>query len=207
MIVQFTEIQRFISSTCVTHHPRRLHAPYTTHRNVRGDVVSYSGRDLTFEKKWDQWIKDGKPEGKIPNLHRYVAGYHLGIELFGAMVSRLEEPQLQESLKQNGLVVVEGMNDVIPLDELGICAVGLCSNRATETQIDAIVRFAKQVANNRVLLFPDNDQEGEAGFKELLWDLPKREIGSGLVNQKNAEERQPEDIHDWEHVNFLPRSM
>ncbi len=35
-----------------------------THRNQRGNVVSYSGRDLSFEKKWDQWLRDGKPEGK-----------------------------------------------------------------------------------------------------------------------------------------------
>ena len=206
MIVQFTEIQWFISSTCVTHHPRRLHTPYITHRNVRGDIVSYSGRDLTFEKKWDQWIKDGKPEGKKPNKHRYVAGYHRGIELFGAMVSRLEEPQLQKSLKQNGLVVVEGMNDVIRLDELGICAVGLCSNRATETQIDAIVRFAKHVANNRVLLFPDNDPEGEAGFKELLWGLNKLGSFVELARLENPVIGQPEDVVDWKAIELRNRN-
>ncbi len=50
------------------------------HQNVRGDVVSYSRHDLTFEKKWDHWIKDGKQGGKKPNKHRYVAGYHRGIE-------------------------------------------------------------------------------------------------------------------------------
>ncbi len=49
-----------------------------THRNERGEVVSYSGRDLTFETKWQKWMRDGKPEGKKPNKHRYVSGYHKG---------------------------------------------------------------------------------------------------------------------------------
>ena len=95
------------------------------------------------------------------------------------------------------------MNDVIRLDELGICAVGLCSNRATETQIDAIVRIAKQVANNRVLLFPDNDPEGEAGFKEMLWGLCDSCVGTQVfrLNKTNLKS-QPEniDLRDWTNL-------
>ena len=52
-----------------------------THRNERGEVVSYSGRDLNFETKWDDWIRNGKPEGKKPGKHRYVSGFHRGLEL------------------------------------------------------------------------------------------------------------------------------
>ncbi len=167
-----------------------------THRNQRGNVVSYSGRDLSFEKKWDQWLRDGKPEGKKPNKHRYVAGYHRGIELYGAIGSRLEEPAIQESLKEIGLVVVEGMNDVMRLDELGVCAVGLCSNRATETQVGLITKFAHQVADGRVLLFPDRDDEGTAGFKELLWQLAQTELQVRVVPPVIAAGagKQPEDI-------------
>lgn len=80
-------------------------------------------------KKWDQWLRDGKPEGKKPNKHRYVAGYHRGIELYGAIGSRLEEPAIQESLKELGLVVVEGMNDVMRLDELGVPWVSVLTGR------------------------------------------------------------------------------
>ncbi len=123
------------------------------------------------------------------------------------MVSRSEEPQLQESLKQNGLVVVEGMNDVIRLDELGICAVGLCSNLATETQIEAIVRFAKQVANNRLLSFPDNDPEGEAGFKELLWELNESKNFAELASLDVTDARQPKEIYYWKWVAPQRQSM
>ena len=166
-----------------------------THRNQRGNVVSYSGRDLSFEKKWDQWLRDGKPEGKKPNKHRYVAGYHRGVELFGAIGLRLEEPAIQESLKEIGLVVVEGMNDVMRLDELGVCAVGLGSNRATDTQVGLITKFAHQVADGRVLLFPDRDEEGTAGFKELLWQLAQTELQVRVISPEIAAGagKQPED--------------
>ena len=147
-----------------------------THRNTRGEIVSYSGRDLTFESKWEKWIKAGKPEGKKPSKHRYVSGFKRGAELYGGFASRLDEPQVMESLEQNGLVVVEGMNDVIRLDELGVCAVGLCSNRATEQQVEMLTKFSRQVANSRVLLIPDCDGEEESGFKELLWKLNENSL-------------------------------
>lgn len=164
-----------------------------THRNVGGEVISYSGRDLKFEQKWQRWIKDGRPQGKKPSKHRYVTGFHRGIELYGAMSSRLEETDLVQSLDTHGLVVVEGMNDVIRLDALGICAVGICSNRATETQANNIAKFAQQVANSRVLLFPDPDPEGEAGFKELLWQLAQSGIQTSVA--PNPDRLQPEETN------------
>lgn len=170
-----------------------------THRNARGEIVSYSGRDLNFESKWEKWLRAAKPEGKKPNKHRYVSGFKRGAELYGGFASRLNEPPLKESLSKHGLVVVEGMNDVIRLDELGICAVGLCSNRATEQQIDILVKYARQVANNRILLMPDCDEEGEAGFKDLLWRLAENhvEIKLGMCNgtsERQCSGLQPEDI-------------
>jgi 5S rRNA maturation endonuclease (ribonuclease M5) len=172
-----------------------------THRDIRSDVVSYSGRDLTFETKWQRWLKDGKPEGKKPNKHRYVSGFHRGSELYGGFASRLDEPAVQESLAKYGLVIVEGMNDVIRMDELGVCAVGICSNRATEIQIEKIVKFAQRVANDRVVLVPDCDIEGEAGFKELLWSLAKKGLNTSLasVRQNGSSNIQPEDLspEDW----------
>ena len=149
----------------------RKHYLVYTHRNERGDVVSYSGRDLCFEKKWTKWIRDGKPDHKKPFKHRYVQGYHRGIEIYGGQASRLNERFVRESLDKWGVVVVEGMNDVIRLEELGVAAVGLGSNKATAHQINKVIRFARDAASNRVTLFPDCDGEGEAGFKSLLWDL------------------------------------
>ena len=166
-----------------------------THRNTRGDVVSYSGRDLSFESKWERWVKAGMPEGKKPSKHRYVSGFKRGAELYGGFADRLNEPQLKESLEAYGLVVVEGMNDVIRLDELGICAVGLCSNRATEQQMDMLMRFAKQVAGGRLLLAPDQDDEGKDGFKDLLWRLSSDGQHASVLRLPQPA-KQPEELHD-----------
>lgn len=178
-----------------------------THRNTRGDIVSYSGRDLNFESKWKKWIKSGKPEGKKPNKHRYVSGFKRGAELYGGQASRLEEPHIKNSLEVNGLVVVEGMNDVIRLDELGVCAIGLTGARATRKQIGTIADFAKRVAGNRILLLPDCDGAGEEGFKELLWRL--NESGTNVRLGMSSEMydgsfsgKQPEDLSqgDWNSI-------
>jgi 5S rRNA maturation endonuclease (ribonuclease M5) len=168
-----------------------------THRNTRGEIVSYSGRDVNHEAKWQRWIKAGKPEGKKPSKHRYVSGFRRGAELYGGHASRLEEPQVKASLEQNGLVVVEGMNDVIRLDELCVCAVGLGSNKPTQQQAEMIAKFARQVANNRVMLFPDNDEAGRAGFKDLLWDLAERNLDVSLAKPNTNSEIQPEDLSEW----------
>ena len=78
------------------------------HQNEQGDILSYSGRDAAFEEKWQKWIRDGRPEKKRPNKHRYVKGFHKGIELYGAFAERLQNRRLKESLGKHGLFVVEG---------------------------------------------------------------------------------------------------
>ena len=88
------------------------------------------------------------------------------------------------------------MNDVIRLDELGICAVGLCSNKATDRQVEMIVSFAQQVADNRCVLFPDKDEEGKAGFQELLWGLSEHGLDVSLASTF-TDASQPEDLACW----------
>ena len=178
-----------------------------THRNERGDIVSYSGRDLTFEKKWDDWIKSGKPEGKKPGKHRYVTGYHRGLELYGGHATRLQEPWVKESLNRYGLVIVEGMNDVLRMECLQVAALGLGSNRVTAEQLEKLIRFTRTVANNQVLLLPDCDEEGEAGFKDLLWKLCEHNVTVrlGITSETNNGKfagRQPEDLTDTEFQQF-----
>jgi len=180
-----------------------------THRNERGEVLSYSGRDLLFEKKWLKWIKDGKPESKKPNKHRYVSGYHKGQELYGGQAARLKEPYVRESLQKYGVVVVEGMNDVIRLEELGVASVGITSNKATDAQLKNLVRFAQQAANNRIMLLPDCDEEGEAGFKDLLWKLAEQQCLLQLASSSRMFDgqfagRQPEDLteNEWRGINL-----
>lgn len=178
-----------------------------THRNERGEVLSYSGRDLNFDQKWLKWIKDGKPEGKKPNKHRYVSGYHKGQELFGGQAGRIDEPYVAESLSKRGVVVVEGMNEVLRMETLGVAAVGLTSNKATDRQIQKLVQFAQQAGGNRIMLLPDCDEEGEGGFKSLLWKLAERRVDVRLGCTSSMFDgqfrgRQPEDFsdEDWSMI-------
>lgn len=172
-----------------------------THRSERDDVLSYSGRDVLYERKLRKWESDGQPSGKKPNKHRYVSGYHRGLELYGQSAVRLEQEHVRKSLAKIGLIVVEGANDVIRLDTLGAAAVALGSNRATDEQIAKITRFARATANNQVTLLPDCDEEGETGFKELLWKLNEASINTRLgwsrsmFNQR-FNGKQPEDLLD-----------
>jgi len=138
--------------------------------NEHDNILSYFGRDPHFEQHWLEWEQAGRPDDKRPMKHRFVKDFHRGLELYGENgTARLQEPHVRESLASMGLVVAEGPNDVIRLDTLGIAAVGLCSNKATDEQVNKIVRFAKRLAAGRVVLMPDNDAEGEDGSKELLW--------------------------------------
>ena len=179
-----------------------------THRNERGEIVSYSGRDLSFEEKWGKWIREGRPEGKKPGKHRFVQGFHRGLELYGGHAGRLEEPCVRESLARRGVVVAEGMNEVLRMETLGVAAVGLGSNKATDAQIEKLVRFARNAGGNRVVLLPDCDEEGESAFKELLWKLNEASISvrlgcsSTMFDGKFAG-RQAEDFTDdeWRDVN------
>lgn len=175
-----------------------------THRNERGEIISYSGRDLNFESKWDDWIRSGKLEGKKPGKHRYVSGFHRGLELFGGHATRLQEPWVKESLNRYGLVIVEGMNDVMRLDEMQVAAVGLGSNKVTTEQLDKLTRFACQLTDNRILLMPDCDEEGETGFKDLLWKLCEAQVQVRLGwTSKTHMGRQPESLLRQEWATLL----
>ncbi|MEZ6148426.1 MAG: toprim domain-containing protein, partial [Planctomycetaceae bacterium] len=180
------------------------------HENEEGEILSYSGRDVRFDEKWDKWIRDGRPDDKKPSKHRYVKGYHKGLELYGHLANRLQDRRLKESLGKHGLVIVEGQNDVIRLDTLGIAAVGLCSNRATEEQISKIVGIAKRASQGQVILMPDNDEEGETGFQDLLWQLASQGLLVQLAWSRTSHNGrfnglQPEHLTDemWQ-TDLLP---
>ena len=130
-----------------------------------------------------------------------MSGYHRGLDLYGGHATRLQEPWVKESLNRYGLVIVEGMNDVMRLDELKVAAVGLGSNKVTAEQLDKLTRFARQLANNRILLMPDCDEEGEAGFKDLLWKLCEAQLGVCVGwSSKTHAGRQPESLiqDEWQ---------
>jgi len=144
-----------------------------------GKVLAWVGRDVQYEQKEREYqqLTPAERSGKEPPAkHRFPKGFHRGLELFGQHASRLKEPGYREFIAQHGLIIVEGFNDVIGLDNLGVPALGTMSNRMTEAQGEKIVRFAKQLANGRVNLMFDCEASGVDGAKEALWFLAERRL-------------------------------
>ena len=77
----------------------------------------------------------------------------------------------REFIERHGIIVVEGFNEVIGLDNIGVPAVPIMSNRITTEQVAKVERWAKSLAET--LLF-DADQPGVDGAKGALWLLAQR---------------------------------
>ena len=139
-------------------------------RNERSEKIGYVGRDLAFKEKLTKW-ENGDRTGNAPIKAKFPPGFARGSFLYGAEVSRLETEEAKAQLFGTGLVVVEGMNDCIALDQQGILSVALCSNRIAEGQLDKIVRWSKSLAGGKVTLMLDNDTEGWEGTLDSIKKL------------------------------------
>ncbi len=175
-----------------------------------GKVLCWVGRDLRYEEKEREFqlLVAAEREGKDPPVkHRFPKGFHRGLELFGQQASRLKEPGYREFIANHGLIIVEGFNDVINLDNLGIPALGIMSNRITQSQIEKITRWARRFANNRVNLMFDNDEPGIAGAKDALWMFAEQRICIRLVwsprmTSPKSAGNQPESVNgkNWKEL-------
>ncbi|MDB5389430.1 MAG: primase [Planctomycetaceae bacterium] len=177
----------------------------------RGDILTWFGRDPQHEHKKLEWER-GDKLGREPEKFHFVKGFHRGLELFGQQASRLSEPGYREKLHDLSVIIVEGPNDVIALDSLGIPAVGLMSNIITDDQVMKITRWAELVGNHRVTLLLDCDAPGETGMKEALWKLSQHcdvRLGwSESMYGGHFKGRQPESltIQDWQIIERFLRS-
>lgn len=174
-----------------------------------GDVLSWFGRDPEFEDKHQKWEHSDKSEREPEKFH-FVKGFHRGIELFGQHHLRVEG--VREKLAGLGLLLVEGPNDVIRLDTLGIPAVGLCSNMITREQAAKVARLAREVGNGVVTVFLDCDPEGENGMKQCLGYLapllPVRLAWMSKMYGGKFRGQQPESltIQQWQEIEAYLRS-
>jgi len=176
-----------------------------------GEVLTWFGRDPAYEEKHTQWDQAGR-EGREPEKFHFVKGFRRGIELFGQ--HRLGEEGFRDKTKNLGLVVVEGPNDVIRLDCLGVPAVGLCSNTVTKEQVQKLADFTWDACGGQVTLMLDCDPEGESGAKQALWELAQvcrpRLAWSWEMHGGKFAGKQPESLaeEEWEELRlFLTRGV
>lgn len=149
-----------------------------------GQVLAWIGRDPKYEEKERDFarLSPAVRTGETPPMkHRFPKGIHRGLELFGQQASRLKEPGYRESIANHGIIVVEGFNDVIGLDNIGVPAVAVMSNRITEMQGDKVALWAKQLAGGKVTLMFDCEPSGIDGAKEALWFFAQRQLDVRLA--------------------------
>jgi hypothetical protein len=173
-----------------------------------GQALAWIGRDPRYEEKerdFSRLTPAERTEASAPMKHRFPKGFHRGLELFGQQASRLQEPGYREAIARHGLIVVEGFNDVIGLDNLGIPAVAIMSNRITETQVEKLIRWSRQLASGKVTLLFDCEPTGDDGAKEALWLLAQRGLNvrlgwSEAMHGGAFKGRQPENLkrEEWE---------
>lgn len=168
-----------------------------------GQLLTWFGRDPEWEEKHQQWEAAGKADREPEKFH-FVKGFHRGIELFGQHALKAEG--VAEKLKGLGLIVVEGPNDVIRLDTLGVPAVALCSNAITREQAAKAARLAREVADGIVTVLLDCDPEGENGMRQCLGYLaqltPVRLAWTSKMYGGKFKGRQPESLtaDEWNEV-------
>jgi 5S rRNA maturation endonuclease (ribonuclease M5) len=184
---------------------------YAIH-SVAGDQLAWVGRDPDFESKQIRWTKT--QTGSEPIKHRFPSQkyFRRGLELYGQQSHRLREAGYRDAIAEIGILVVEGMNDVVRLDALETPAVAVMSNRITRHQVEKIVRWTRQLAGGKVSLMFDNDDAGQDGAKQAVWELSQHvavqaawsaEMFDGQFAGREPESLSPEE---WQTVRDSLRS-
>ena len=174
-----------------------------------GDVLTWFGRDPDHEGKHAKWVAGGRT-GREPAKFHFVRGFRRGIELFGQ--HRFTGEVVAEKVRECGLIVVEGPNDVIRLDTLDVPAVGLCSNTITSEQAELAAQIASEVGDGTVTLMLDCDTEGASGAKQAIVEFAKhcrvQLAWSPDMHGGKFSGRQPEGLNydEWQELHaFLTR--
>jgi len=168
--------------------------------DVQGRVLTWFGRDPQYEEKRAAWKVTDRAEREPEKVH-FVRGYHRGLELFGQ--HRLTEPDVRERIQSlQYLLLVEGPNDVIRLDALGMPSLGICSNRITADQADKLARWCRELNVVATIMF-DCDVEGDSGSRQAVIELAERCPVQFAWNRAmfggRFQDRQPESLNvdEW----------
>lgn len=178
--------------------------------SIKGEILWWQGRDPEYEQKLRHWESKGRPEKGKPMKHRLPNGVHKGLELFGQQAERLQEPGYREFVAEHGIILVEGLNDVLRLDAAGIVALGIMGKEITAEQCRLAWRFARQLGQGKLTLWGDNDAEGVEGALRSLAKLaqhgPVLSMWSPDSHGGQFAGQEPEHLSD-EALSFLVQSL
>ncbi len=171
----------------------RGHIVYGYH-SADGELLTWFGRNPRYEEQHARWRTSDRSEPE-PIKTRFVKGFQRGLELFGEHLVRGENMASFPSL---GIVVVEGPNDAIRLQTLGVPAVALCSNTITQPQVARVAQLVIDQSADWASLMLDCDEEGLVGARQALpllaEHLPVRLAWTTTTGGGKFQGRQPESL-------------
>ena len=166
--------------------------------SVAGQALAYAGRDPDFDARLVAWKR--KKKGNEPIKTRFPSEkyFRKGLEFYGQQVDRLQEPGYSEAIRNCGIMIVEGMNDVLALDHKTHPAIGAMSNRLTDSQVEKAVRFARQTSGKVTLMF-DRNEAGQIGQQDAMARLSEYiPVLNGWIGYE-GEALEPEELtqEEW----------
>jgi len=132
-----------------------------------GQVLTWFGRNPNFEAQHAEWLRGGKVDREPEKVH-FIKGFQRGLELWNQHTLFRPETASQLTALGLGLLIVEGPNDVMRLDALGVPAVAPCSCQITPAQIEKISQLAARLQLPHATLMLDLDEPGLEGSKRAL---------------------------------------
>jgi len=174
--------------------------------SVDDKILGWIGRDPSYEEKLGAWERSDRSK-QPPAKHRFPKGLHRGLEFYGQQGSRLKEAGYREAIQRHGILVVEGFNDAMALDAIGIPAIGMMSNRMTEAQVEKLALWTSRLAGGKVSLMLDCEDTGDEGAKEAAWQLLEQGLDvrlawSQAMHDGRFRGRQPESLtrEEWQEA-------
>jgi hypothetical protein len=175
-------------------------------QSEQGEPLAWVGRNVRYDEEHEKWATSGR-QGREPMKYRFPnqSLFRRGLELYGQEF--LSDARFAESLKQFGVILVEGFTDRLRLHEIGVMSVAMMSNKITDEQTERLARYAQVYGQGRVGVMHDADGPGDDGAKETLWRMHERGIAAYLIwSQRRFDGlytgRQPESVSEseWEEL-------
>ena len=169
--------------------------------DANGNILTWFGRNLNYEDQHRRWKRSGDSKDE-PHKFRFVKGFQRGLELYGEPEFHTEATA--EQLQETGVIAVEGPNDVMALNAIGVPAVAVCSNTITTEQADKLASMAERTGCGTVSAMFDLDREGINGSQQAILEIAKRcrtrftwtaELADG---QFKGQQPESVTIEEWE---------
>lgn len=148
--------------------------------NIEGEIVAYMGRAVNEEQ--------AKAQGK----YKFPYGFHKSNEVFN--LHRCLESELFDDIQIQGLIIVEGVFDLMRLYQAGIKnVVSLMGTSVSQVQLEKL-----KAVSQTFLVFADNDEAGKSLGSKLELYLRDNTVKVFRYPKAHQDKTSPQDFNDQE---------